>query len=1030
MGRLARIALPLVFASGFCALAYQIGWQREFRGIFGASTAASAAVVAVFMGGLGLGGVVLGPRADRHRNPLALYALLEGLVALFAATTPLLLELARRAYLGLGGSEALGAWGGTALRLLLAALVLLPPTFLAGGTLGAAARAVESEGDRRRRGTALLYGANTLGAVAGGLCATFWALEQLGTRATLWAAALLNLAVAGAAWALSRDQAAAEPPLHEDEDREPAAPPGLVLAAAALVGFAFFLMELVWYRMLSPILGGTVYTFGLVLAIALLGIAIGGLVYSRLLARTAISLSALAASCLAEAAWVALPWVMGDRIALLALGLRPEPGAGLFAYVVGWSFVAAIVVLPASIVAGAQFPLLIALLGGGRRRLASHVGRAYFFNTAGAIVGALAGGFGLLPLLTAPGCWRAVAWLLCGLGLVAVALDKRRTLMASGGAVALALVVSIALFTAGGPSAGWRHSGIGAGRSGGPAPQGARAIEAWLRDARRSIVWEREGVESSVALQAVAGYSFLLNGKVDGNARNDAPTQVMSGLLGPLLRPGARSSLVIGLGTGSTAGWLANVPGMERTDVIELEPAVVEVARLCAPVNHNALANPRVRVRIGDAREALMTTRGRWDLVLSEPSNPYRAGIASLFTREFYQAVDDRLSEDGLFLQWLQAYEVDERTVSTILASMAAVFEAVEVWQVHHIDMVLVGSHRPIAHDLDGLRARMAQEPFAEALRHAWRATDVHDLLARFVAGPALARRLRDSGHEINTDDRNPVEFAFARTASQKGLFDVPQLRRLAAGAGADRLDLAVDWERVARRRLDVYTLAGYAAPLDPQASPEESARRKAHAEYAAGNIAAAAEAFPGRVPESVVETMLLAEGLSEAGSTDARPHLAALSRVQKTEAEAATASLAFRMGLLELARNALAASFVHYRDDPWPSQVSMAQALGLALRIAQTQPQSAPILAEALSRPFAVAALEEPRRLVRMQLVSLEPLSERCRDALADLEPHVPWRQDVLEFRARCYAATRDTRAQGAARDLLRFLAMPANTP
>jgi len=1013
-----------VFVSGFCALAYQIGWQREFRGVFGASTAASAAVVAVFMGGLGLGGYLLGPRIDRSPNPLRVYAALEALVAASAAATPLLLDLARRAYFGLGGSAVLGDWGGAALRLSLAALVLLPPTVLAGGTLGAAARALESEDDRRRRATAVLYGVNTLGAVAGALFTTFWALERLGTRHALWAAALLNLGAAAVAFAVARGRGA-EPdaaPSERPDDREATARPSLVLAAAGLVGFAFFLMEIVWYRMLGPVLGGTVYTFGLVLAVALLGIGAGGLVYAWLFARVRVSPSALAATCLAEAACVALPFVLGDRVALLALALRPEPGAGLVAYVGGWSLVTGVVVLPAAVVAGVQFPLLVALLGAGRLGLARHVGRAYFWNTAGGIAGALGGGFGLLPLLSGPGCWRAVALLLCGLGLLALAFDPRRSRRRSAGLAGAAAAVAVALFAADGPTAGWRHSGIGAGRSGGPAPVGANATEAWLRDARRSIVWEREGVESSVAVQAVAGYSFLLNGKVDGNARNDAPTQVMGGLLGPLLRPGARRSLVIGLGTGSTAGWLAAVPGMERTDVVELEPAVTDVARLCAPVNQSALDNPKLALRIGDAREALMTARERWDLVFSEPSNPYRAGIASLFTREFYEAVDARLTPDGLFLQWLQAYEVDERTVSTVLATMATVFPAVEVWQVHHIDLVLVGSRRPIAHDLGGLRERMAQEPFASALRHAWRATTAEDVLARFVAGPGLARRLRESGHEINTDDRNPVEFAFARTASQKGLFDVPQLRRLAVDASADRLALDVDWERVARRRLDVYTLAGYAPPEDPQASPEERERRKAHAEYAAGNLAAAAQAFGPRAPESVVETMLLAFGLSDAGDGAARPHLLALSRVQNTEAEAATAILAFRMGLMELARDALAAAFVHYRDDPWPSQVAMAQALSLALQIAQVQREAAPLLAEALSRAFAVAALEEPRRLVRVQLASLQPLSDRCRDALADLEPHVPWREDVLDFRSRCYASTRDPRARQAARDLTAF--------
>jgi spermidine synthase len=214
-------------------------------------------------------------------------------------------------------------------------------------------------------------------------------------------------------------------------------------------------------------------------------------------------------------------------------------------------------------------------------------------------------------------------------------------------------------------------------------------------------------------VQTIAALSFVVNGKVDGNARNDAPTQVMGGLLGALLHPGPHRSMVIGLGTGSTAGWLASLPGMETTDVVELEPAVLEVARLCGPVNQAAMDNPRVHTRIGDAREALTAGRGRYDLVFSEPSNPYRAGVAGLFTREFYQAAAARLAEDGLFLQWVQAYDVDDWTVATVVATLQSVFPEVQVWHVHQADLLLVGGRRPLRLDAERLRARMREEPFA-----------------------------------------------------------------------------------------------------------------------------------------------------------------------------------------------------------------------------------------------------------------------------------------------------------------------------
>jgi spermidine synthase len=1020
--------VPLVFGSGLCALIYQTAWQREFRLVFGASTAASAAVIAVFMGGLGAGGWILGPRADRHRNPLRFYAVLEAIVALTAVATPALLQVARHVYLALGGTIVLGNLGGNAVRLLLAALVLLPPTFVAGGTLGAVARAVEQHGDSERRSLALLYGVNTLGAVVGCLAATFWLLERFGTRETLWLAAALNLVVAAAGAALSRHEPRAdlETAAVESPGRAVAAPPGIVLTAAALVGFAFFLMELVWYRMLGPILGGTVYTFGLILAMALLGVALGGLLYPAVFARRAVSLDAFAVTCLLESATIAMPYVLGDRLALWAAALRPPPGSVLSSYLYGWALVTAVVVMPASIVAGAQFPLLVALLGRGRAEIARHVGRAYFWNTVGGIVGSLAGGFGLLPILTAPGCWKLVTVLLAALALAAALVQRRATpalvpLLTGAGAL-LGL-----LFYSDGPTAIWRHSSIGVGRSGAPLSSASpNALRAWANDTRRSIVWEREGVESSVAVQTIAALSFVVNGKVDGNARNDAPTQVMSGLLGALLHPGARRSLVIGLGTGSTAGWLAAVPGMERTDALELEPAILDVARMCGPVNHDAMANPRVAVTIGDAREILMAGRGTYDLVFSEPSNPYRAGIASLFTREFYEATASRLGPDGLFLQWVQAYDVDDWTISTVVATLHSVFPEVQIWQIHQTDLLLVASRSPVRVDMAALRGRIREEPFATALRGVWRALEAEDVLARFVAGPAIAQGLGQRGQSINTDDRNLVEFAFARTLSKSNFFDVGRLRREAEALGSGRplVEGPVNWDRVARQRVAIYAVAGTPPPAEPDATLNEQLRMKSLTQYLSGDLADAARTFEqhGRPPQGAVETTLLAEGLAEMGDPRAVAQIKALREVQPTEADAATARLALRLDQPELARNALASAFVQYRTDAWASQVGMSHALALADELTLAHPEMVPVIFDALAEPFSVSALEEPRRIVRLSVASHGGLSDRCRDAVAVFEPHVPWRPDVLKYRATCYQQTRDPRALLARSELEEF--------
>jgi len=208
VNRLASQLALLLFGSGACALVYQVAWFREFRLVFGASTAATAAVLALFVAGLGVGGLWFGRRADRHARPVRLYALLELGIATSAALTPVLLYVTRRAYVGLGGTPVLGLFAGTLLRLVLSALVLAVPTFLMGGTLPAVARAVQAEDDVGRRRIGWLYGVNTLGAVTGCVAANFWLLETLGTRCTLFTACTVNALVALAAWWLSRRSAA------------------------------------------------------------------------------------------------------------------------------------------------------------------------------------------------------------------------------------------------------------------------------------------------------------------------------------------------------------------------------------------------------------------------------------------------------------------------------------------------------------------------------------------------------------------------------------------------------------------------------------------------------------------------------------------------------------------------------------------------------------------------------------------------------------------------------------------------------
>lgn len=1090
---------PLLFCSGACALLYQVVWVRQFRLVFGASTAASAAVLAMFMGGLGVGGLLLGRRVDKRRDPLMLYANLELGVAALAAVSPLVIDAIRAIYSALGGTVTVGMSVGTVIRLLLAALVLVPPTLLMGGTLPAAARAAETSDDVERRNIGLLYGVNTLGAVTGSFFSTFVLLEVFGDRLLLWIGCLLNallgLVARGIARSLpdavdsseeapvamvdlvkttetstaestneedSSTEALAKEGQHEEanaeigseskssEKDEPeaapqmapevvdvapsgskmGAPPRFVLAAAAIVGFTFLLMELVFYRILGPVLGGSTYTFGLILAIALLGVGIGGAVYPVWFAKRPVTISAFAVTCVLEALGFAFPYALGDRIALLAIGLRSFEDLGFSALVGAWFVVAAVVVLPAAIVSGVQFPLLVALLGKAGKDAGRHVGLAYGWNTIGAILGSLAGGFGLLPLLTAPGVWRASALLLLGLGVAAMVLSARIEKKMNALALpTIATIMTLLLVRAVGPTEVLRHTPIGAGRARAVLRDTSiNGVQDWMQTTRRAIAWEADGVESSVALHGLDGYSFIVNGKADGHSRTDAGTQVMSGLIGAILHPEPRNALVVGLGTGSTAGWLAAVSTIQRVDVVELEPAILRVARDCAPVNHDALGNPKLHVFTGDAREVLITTKQRYDVIFSEPSNPYRAGIASLFTADFYQSVTKRLAPGGIFLQWLQTYEVDGQTIRTVYATLASVFPNVETWMTESGDLMLAATLEPITYDVARLRTRMNEEPFRSAASKTWRVSDVEGFFAHYVANGNLTKAIaKGESGAVNTDDRNSLEFSFARMAGRHGSSNQHNVGEVAVKLHFDRpetLTAPLDPVRLVEETNKMLMVYKYRPRQTAAALPEQMHRMASFAAYLQGDYQQAVDAWrkQSQSPNGVNEIEFIAHALSAMGDGEALAAIEKLRPLEPTTAEALVAIYQLKKNALAEATNAAVKAFELYRTDAWPSRQVMDHLLSVAPSIALKDKVLGNKLFDALGQPFAVSLHDEVRRRVRMQLASRVDFARLCVDAVSAYEPHVPFRADFLGKRLECYTLTRHPLRIRAMKDLEEF--------
>ena len=762
-------------------------------------------------------------------------------------------------------------------------------------------------------------------------------------------------------------------------------------------------MELVWYRMLSPILGGSSYTFGLILAVALVGIGVGGLLYARFHDRPA-TVATFALTCALEAAFIAVPYALGDRIATLAILLRPLGALGLWGHVAAWSVVCAIVVFPAALVSGFQFPLTIALSGSGRKDVARDVALTYAANTAGSILGSLAGGFGLVPLLTAPGCWRLAVWvLLLAAGVsAALAISTRRARVQ--GAVVLAVsALAIVMLRTTGPTRAWRHSPIGAGRSDSVVTNATRnSLHDFLNKRRREIVWEADGVESAVGVDVADGYVFIINGKSDGSALIDAQTQVMSGLVGAALRPGAKRALVVGLGTGSTAGWLGAIPGVS-VDVVELEPAVRHVAEICAPVNRDVLANPAVSIHVGDAREYLVTTKTTYDLVFSEPSNPYRAGVSSFFTADFYRSASERLSERGIFLQWLQLYEVDGEVLRTALTTMASVFPHVSTWETEGGDALLVATKDPLEIDMANLRARLAEPPFSNAMRDVWGVDDAEGFLAHHVANEDFTRQVVGLRTDPATDDRNPLEYAFARGVGRSAVRADAELFALSRGLHTDRPSVAgaIDWDRLERRR----AMLGLAA-LRPDAPAPLRDLYAAVRAYDHGEHRAAGELWRASnlSPQTPYELRLVTAAASHAGDPGAPELLDALARERPGTAHLLRAQWFFARKQPESAVAELEQGLQAYRGTgEWIDTNASGGALELAAHLG-ADPAFRPRVLAATALPLTVAASEVRRLAVRAHMVP--PNEPECVRVWGDLEPNVDWDKASLSKRYQCYFA------------------------
>jgi spermidine synthase len=738
--------------------------------VFGHTVYALTTILAAFMGGLGLGSYVFGRRAAGFSNPIRVYGRLEIGVGVSCALTPALFWLVSRMYLGLHTTLTASYTAFSLVQFVLVFIVLLVPTALMGATLPLLVQGMVRDESGVPKTVGTLYAVNTAGAVLGVALAGYVLLPEWGNRAVLWAAAVSNVAIGLAAIRYGstsqsvRERRAALPDdaRRRTPARESGAPNGrlevrLIAAALAISGAVSMVYEVAWTRALALVIGSSTYAFSAMLLAFLIGIAAGAAAYTRYWRGTAASALVFAAIQAGIGLTVALVVLVFERMPelfLLALQWSQSPG---FVQVVQ-VMVSTVALLVPALLIGATFPCAVAACASTVSRAGADAGRLYALNTLGAIVGAVLAGFLLIPGIGVHASIRAGIVTNLALAAAFFAAFVRAQPARRWGLTGACLAAAGAVFFL--PA--WNPRVMSSGTA-------IYALE-YLPDVdaggiapalgRREMVFYRDGASATVAVtRSGDALSLRVNGKVDASSDPaDMPTQLMLGHLPLVLHRDPRDVLIIGLGSGITAGATARHP-VGRLDIVEIEPAVVEASKFFTHENGDVLRDPRARLVIADARNWLLTTSNRYDVITSEPSNPWIGGVAGLFSREFFELARQRLRGGGLMVQWVHGHGLAPEDFGMIVATFRSVFPATSLWQVTQADYLMVGRLEPVPLNLDPLKAQWsALGGFRDDL-HRIGVETWPGVLGFFLLSEDDVARI-PAGPRLNTDDWLGLEFS------------------------------------------------------------------------------------------------------------------------------------------------------------------------------------------------------------------------------------------------------------------------------
>jgi spermidine synthase len=727
------LILLLAFISGAAALIYEVVWLQLLELVIGSSPVSLGILLATFMGGTCLGSLFFPRIVSSRRHSLRVYAWIEIGVAVAALVALSLLPLVSSVYLSWAGT----GFSSLVLRGVVAGVCLLPPTLLMGATLPALARSLDSAEGSLSLGA--LYAGNLLGGVAGALLSAFYLLRYFDVTTATIAAAILNTVAAILSFALAtrrsrvRDEAAEGPAIIRPDNAVPT--DTRVYFAIGLSGFCALAAEVTWTRTLSLLLGGSVYTFAIILAVFLMGLGIGSgigsLIPARIRAARALGwcqmLLAVAIAWTAYSLFESLPyWPINPSLSSdIAFTFQLDLDRAIWA------------LFPPTFLWGASFPLALSAVRSKAHDSGRVMSSIYVANTMGAIVGALAASL------------LFIGW---------IGSQRTQQLL-----IVLSIIGALTLL------AEFRHlvlAAVIAGLSIYVIPPLSKILVAHGRYAatwvnKSDILYAEEGLNASVAVSSFpsGALTFHVAGKVQASSvPRDMRLQRMLGHLTTLTTETPTSVLVIGCGAGVTAGAVSIDPRVEQLTLVEIERLVPHAAAtFFGRQNFSVLNDPKVHLQIDDGRHFLMTTREKFDGITADPLDPWVKGAANLYTKEFFEAARQHLKPGGVVTAYIQLFETNRDAVKSAVATFFEVFPNGTIWgntyEGKGHDMVLLGRVEPLRLDLTQLKTRIA-DPTYSRLTQSLREIEMEspsDLFATYAgSAPDLSEWLR--GAAINRD--------------------------------------------------------------------------------------------------------------------------------------------------------------------------------------------------------------------------------------------------------------------------------------